>query len=119
MRSGDDADDLGLDAEMAERLDQLAGQVLLVLGIGADLLAGPVEHPDRRGAVDAFLGHGRAAGLAHRRECHLCGRLDRVDLVVEGDVVIDGYVVGHVFDFAFPFVRLLAEFLFEFVEFFF
>ena len=104
---------------MAERLDQLAGQVLLVFGIGADLLAGPVEHPDRRGAVDAFLGHGCATGLAHRCERHLSGRLDQVDVVVEGDIVIDGDVIGHVLDFALLFLRLLAEFLFEFVQLFF
>ena len=51
VRAGDRADDLGLDAEMAERLDEARGGLLLAGGVGADLLG-------RRALEDARLGEG-------------------------------------------------------------
>ena len=69
VRAADDADDLRLDPEVAERLDQLAADRVLVARVGA--LVGPLALLERvagRRPVVDLLGGGDAALVALRRE---------------------------------------------------
>ena len=71
MRAADDADDLRLDAEVAERLDQLAADRFLVTRVGAFVAFAALERLGRRRPVVDLFRHGDAAQLAHRRQLRL------------------------------------------------
>ncbi len=67
MGAADDADDPGLDPEMAEGLDQLAADRLLVARVGAGVLAPLFQHLRRRDPVVDLLRGRHSALLPHRR----------------------------------------------------
>ena len=69
MRAADDADDLRLDPEVAERLDQFAAGQLLVSRVGALVAFAALEHARGRQRVVDLLGGGDAAEVALRGRC--------------------------------------------------
>ena len=73
MWAADDADDLRLDAEMAERLNQLAADHLMVARIGALVAFAFFQHLGRRRPVVDLLGFGDPALVAHRGQGHGLG----------------------------------------------
>ena len=73
VRAADDADDLGLDAEVAERLDQLAADRLVVARVGTFVAFALFEHLGRGRPVVDLLGFGDAALVAHRGQRGLLG----------------------------------------------
>ena len=98
VRAADDADDPRLDPEMAERLDQLAADLLVVARVRSLVALALFQHLGRRRAVVDLLRFGDAALVAHRRQRErlllgdLLGRvLDLVDLRLE--ILGDGLVL--------------------------